>query len=86
MASTDKRQFCLAFAKKGATMAVMAKRPRMYFDVDHELKLAVELEALKRDVTASELIQDVLRTAFPDSLREAKKIIEQRKKPGRKAE
>lgn len=52
----------------------------MFFEVDEELRVAIEFEALKRGVkTTSELIQTILREQLHDSLKEAKKIIQQRK-------
>ena len=58
----------------------MAKRPRIQFDVDDETKLALELEALKQGVNVSTLISETLRGLFPESVKEAKRIIEQRRK------
>lgn len=61
-------------------MIVAMTRTRMYFDTDEELKLAIQLEALKQDKSATELIEEVLREQFPDSIVEARKVIAQRKK------
>lgn len=66
---------------KNDTMAAMtAKRPRVYFDADDELKIALELEALKEGKSVTQFIQDTFREQLTDSLREAKKIIEQRRR------
>lgn len=61
-------------------ISAMTTRTRMFFDTDDELKLAIQLEALKADKSASELIEEVLRGHFKDALPEAKKVLQQRKK------
>lgn len=64
-------------------MGLMAKRPRVYFDADERLKLAIELEALKQGLSVTQLIQNTMRAAYPESDKEAAKIIEQRRRPKR---
>jgi hypothetical protein len=54
-------------------------RIRVFFDSDEELKLAIQMEALRQDVSASQLIETVLREHFADSLKEAQRTIAQRK-------
>jgi hypothetical protein len=71
----------LALPRKDAKMLLMAKRQRMYFDTDDELKTMLELEALKRGISVTKLIQESLSALFPESRREAKKILENRPKP-----
>ncbi len=61
------------------------KRTRMYFDADDDLKLAVQMEALRRDTSASELIGQILRDNLKHALAEARKVIQERKK-GSKSE
>ncbi len=58
-------------------------RTRMFFDADEELKLAIQMEALKQDSSASNLISNILRQQLKDAVSEARKVIQQRKKGGK---
>lgn len=55
-------------------------RTRVFFDAEEELKVAIQLEALKQDTSGSNLIANILRQQLKESLAEARKIIAQRKK------
>lgn len=55
-------------------------RTRVFFDTDEELKLAIQLEALKADRSATSLIEEVLRERFADTFTEARRVIRERKK------
>jgi thioredoxin-like negative regulator of GroEL len=59
------------------------KRTRMFFDADEDLKLAVQLEALGRGTSASELIGNILRDNLKTALAEARKKLQDRKKGNR---
>lgn len=61
-------------------LSVMAKRPRMFFEVDDELKLALKTEALRSNVTVSSLVEKVLRCEFAKAIEEARRTVQQRKK------
>lgn len=63
-------------------MSVMV-RPRMYFDADDELRIAIKQAALREGVSAAAWIEEVLKDKLgPKSLEEARIIVaRQKKKP-----
>lgn len=60
-------------------MAVMG-RIRVYFDADEELKLAIKQAALRAGVPATKLIEDALKREFAAEVKEARKMLQDRKK------
>jgi hypothetical protein len=56
-------------------------RPRMYFDADEELRVAIKQAALREGVHAREWIENIIKREIgPKGLDEAKRIVSQRKK------
>lgn len=58
--------------------ATMAKRPRLIIDLPEDVRIAVKLAAMKRDVGISELVTSVLREAFKAEIKDAQKYVPDR--------
>lgn len=58
---------------------VMA-RIRVYFDADEELKLAIKQAALRAGTPATKLIEDALKKTFATEIKEARKMLQDRKR------
>lgn len=61
-------------------MLTMEKRIRVFFDADEDLKTAIELEAIHRGVNIKDLVREIIQAALSDRLKEARKIVQERKK------
>ena len=59
--------------------AVMAERIRMIVDTEEEIRLAVKLAASAAGVSSSELVNNILRKALTNEIRDAKKYLPKRK-------
>lgn len=60
----------------------MADRIRMIIETDEELRLAVKLRCVREDVSISELVNRILRSALADELQDAKKYAKKSKRKG----
>jgi hypothetical protein len=58
---------------------VMAERIRIIIDTEEEVRLAVRLAATKADLTASQLINGILRRALAGEIADAKKYLPKKK-------
>src|SRR5262249_53938206 len=60
----------------------VSEHVRLSVLTDDEIRLAVRLAATKADVTPSQLVNDILRQALADEIRDAKKYLPRKKKEG----
>jgi hypothetical protein len=58
----------------------MAERIRLIIDTDEEIRLAVHLEATRQDLSASEVVNNILRKALASQIEDAKKYVPRKKK------
>ena len=58
----------------------MTKRIRIIIDTEEEIRLAVRLAATRADLTASELINNILRKALIAEIEDARKYTSKKKK------
>lgn len=56
------------------------ERIRVYFDADEELKLAIKQAALRAGIPATKMIEDVLKREFAAEVKEARKMLQDRKR------
>lgn len=57
----------------------MAERIRIIIDTEEEVRLAVRLAATKADLTASQLVNGILRKALASEIADAKKYLPKKK-------
>lgn len=53
----------------------MTERIRVIIDTEEEVRLAIRLAASKRNMTASELVNSILRKALAEEIKDAKKYV-----------
>lgn len=59
--------------------SIMAERIRIIIDTEEVIRLAVRLAATKADLTASQLINGILRKALAGEIADAKKYLPKKK-------
>lgn len=55
------------------------KGMRMILDLPREIQLTIRLRALKSGTTTGEVVEEAMRLAFPEEIKEAKEIAETRR-------
>lgn len=56
-------------------MLAVMPRIRLIIDTEEDVRVAVKLAALKANKSPSELVNDILRKALPQEIRDAKKYM-----------
>ena len=59
-------------------ISTMAERIRIIIDADEEIRLAIKLAATRLDKSVSEVVCTLIKKAFPEEMRDAKRYAPKR--------